>query len=135
MQLPVIVVVQYKHMCQYGTRYEEYSVLHFWLSKKRVTCTTQWYLLQCYILNIDMPPPVLWVMVSYSVSLHGLIIWSLYSVNHFFPGSIHFNLVNYGTKCIFLENLFILWISIPRWTIHPGRPPGYIFLQMRLTFF
>lgn len=80
-----------------------------YLVVKKRGITTQWLLLQCYIPNLDVPPPMLLVMVSYNVSPHGLIIWSLYSVNQFFHRSIHFNLTDYPTKHFVIFVTFVIF--------------------------
>lgn len=105
MQFPAMVTIQ--HMWQYQISRVLSSA--YLVVRKRGTCTLLWHLLECCILNPGLPPHMwLVVMVSYSASPHGLIIWSLYSVNQFFHRSMHFNLMDYPVQYIFLENLFNL---------------------------
>lgn len=98
-------------MIEFMWQYQITRVLNsaYLFFRKRDTSTLPWHWLEHCILNPDLPPHIrLVVLVSYSVSPHGLLS-DLYTVLiSFFHVSVHFNLMDYPTKYIFLENLFNL---------------------------
>lgn len=104
-QFPAMVMIEY--MWQYQISGVLNSAYLF--VRKRDAPILPWHWLEHCILNPGLPPHIrLVVLVRDSVSPHGLLS-DLYTVLiSFFHRSMHFNLMDYPTKYIFLENLFNL---------------------------